>query len=99
MALNASGQVTGWYTTIAGGPHGFLRSRDDQFVTFDVPGALTTFAQAINPAGQITGYYFAPDNHYYCFVRNSNGSIGTTIHLSGCFPQAIAPSGEVGGFL
>jgi hypothetical protein len=60
--LNSFGQVTGDYVTADRAVHGFLREPDGTIATFDVPGAaissnLGTFPRAINPTGQIIGYY------------------------------------------
>jgi hypothetical protein len=35
--------------------HGFLRSDDGTFTTFNGPGSIFTFPASINPAGAITG--------------------------------------------
>jgi hypothetical protein len=59
--INSTGQITGYYLGADSTYHGFLRQPGGSITTFDAPGAgtgsnLGTFAQAINPAGKITGY-------------------------------------------
>jgi len=62
VGINSAGQVTGDYVTADHTGHGFLRETDGTIVTFDAPGAavgsnLGTWPRAINPTGQIVGYY------------------------------------------
>jgi hypothetical protein len=59
LAINTAGAIRGY---CANGLHGFLRNPGGTFTTFDVPSAGSTpkgtQAFAINPAGEITGFYF-----------------------------------------
>jgi hypothetical protein len=54
--INPEGAITGSYQ---GGTqiHGFLRSPDGTFTTFDAPGSADTYPAGINPAGVIAGSY------------------------------------------
>jgi len=64
LGINDGGQIVGAYADTAHPEclttlrrcHGFLMDRDT-FVTIDVPGAMTTFAQGLNDQGQIVGQY------------------------------------------
>ena len=57
--INPAGLVVGAYMTRIAWLHGFLRSPNGAFTTIDVPGATRApQADAINPAGAISGIYF-----------------------------------------
>src|SRR5215469_9633323 len=45
------------------------------FVTFDVPGATSTFPHAINNAGAIAGFYVDAGFVTHSFLRTSHGTI------------------------
>jgi hypothetical protein len=115
--INPAGQVTGGYRTADGAGHGFLRQPDGTIISFDVPGAATGFnlgttPQAIDPRGQIIGYYTtqaAACNGqcltYHGFLRQRNGTFITfdvpdagSGDGQGTIPEAINPSGEITGF-
>ena len=81
---NDWGDVVGGYTDPNVVPHGFLRTANGQFITFDAPGASLgaglnqgTFAYAINDFGAIVGQYQDPNYVYHSFIRNWNGSFTT----------------------
>ena len=61
--INASGAITGSYQDTNDTYHGFLRSPEGKFTTFEAPGADTgayngTSPAAINDLGVITGSYY-----------------------------------------
>jgi hypothetical protein len=60
----------GRYVSADGVVHGFLL-RKDEFTTIDVPGAIFTIAQAINPRGDIVGPYDIADGsrHGYLLLQ------------------------------
>lgn len=81
---NDWGDVVGGYTDANVVPHGFLRTANGRFITFDAPGAglgaglnQGTFAYAINDFGAIVGQYQDPNYVYHSFIRNWNGSFTT----------------------
>jgi len=81
------------------GTHGFLREPNGTFIKFDVPDASTTGGISINPAGVITGQYFAakdPSDISHGFVREPDGAI-TTFDAPGAgmgtYPMSINPAG------
>jgi hypothetical protein len=80
-ANNDAGTVTGFYTDESVVPHGFLRTRDGQFTSFDAPGAglgsmldQGTVPYSINDAGVIAGQYEDPGNVFHGFIRHHDGS-------------------------
>src|SRR5262245_61012362 len=62
QGINDSGQIVGWYSSNNLYAHGFLRSADGSFTSFDVPSATSTFAMGINGTGQIVGQYSSSAN-------------------------------------
>jgi hypothetical protein len=83
---------------------GFVRDADGTFSTFEAPGSVGTFANSINPAGAITGWYLDANNVYHGFLRSRHGSITTfdapgagTGLFQGTFPSSINPAGTITG--
>jgi hypothetical protein len=72
-----------------------------KFVSFDVPGAVLTYATAINASGQVAGTYLGQDSLYHGFLRESNGTI-TTFDVSGgtlsISVEGINASGQIVGY-
>jgi hypothetical protein len=87
--INPEGTVVGFYFDENFVGHGFLRSPNGQFTTFDAPGAGTmvnnpipggfagTFPLEINPFGTVVGYYTDDNLVSHCFIRTANGNITT----------------------
>jgi hypothetical protein len=78
-----------------------LVRRHPTFITFDVPGAISTGPIGINPAGTITGSYADASLIDHSFVRAPNGTITTFDPPGSVFksPTAINPAGIItGGF-
>ena len=71
-AIDAAGTITGYFGE-AKGNHGFVRATDGTFTTFDPPGSAEpesyTFANGINAAGTITGWYIDPSFIGHGFLR------------------------------
>src|SRR5439155_6137800 len=68
--------------------------------SFDPPGSRYTQPTSINPAGEITGYYYASDNTAHGFVRHASGTI-TSFDAPGAtstLPNSINPTGEITGW-
>jgi hypothetical protein len=79
--------------------HGFLRSREGTFTTFDGAGAAFTLATSINPTGAITGSYFDASTVQHGFLRSDDGTF-TTFNGPGSiftFPASINPAGAITG--
>jgi hypothetical protein len=78
--------------------------------TFDAPGAGTgsgqgTFANDINPAGAITGYYLDGNGAYHGFLRAPDGAITTfdapgagASQYQGTLAISLDPAGAVAGY-
>jgi hypothetical protein len=78
--INDAGAITGLYVDVSGGAHGFLRSREGAFTTFDVPGGIagTTTPIALNLEGAIVGVYVDEKSGVFqAFLRRPNGTFAT----------------------
>jgi hypothetical protein len=70
--------------------------------TIDPPNSAFTIAQAINPVGQIVGYYL-DGSGIHGFLRQPSGAI-TSFNVSrdgfqlGTFATAITPAGQITGY-
>ena len=103
--INQAGQITGWYfpNFYTGPVHGFLRRpKYGSITSIDPPPPLPplgVFPYAINPAGTITGNYFA-NNQYHGFLLQLNGTF-TTFDPPGSqnttTPTAINKAGAITG--
>ena len=112
--MNASGAIVGFIRDANAARHGFLRAPDGTFAMLDDPNAGTcltscgaigngqgTRAYAINPVGQIVGFF--TDNSARChgFVRAPDGTFtqidapdaGTGPFPQGTFPSEFSPMG------
>jgi hypothetical protein len=76
IGLNDWGSITGIYLDANNVYHGFLRTSEGEFTTFEAPGADTkagdgkgTFPYGINDQGVITGYYIDANNVSHGFLR------------------------------
>jgi hypothetical protein len=108
VVINIWGAVTGSYQDANNVFHGFLRSPDGQFTTFDAPGADTTpqsfngtYPNAINDAGVITGSYQDVNNVTHGFLRSPEGGFTTFdafVGGSDTNPIAINLEGAVVGY-
>lgn len=72
--INSAGDTTGWYILADfSAQHGFLRTRQGTFITFDPPGSASTMPSAINESGTITGTYCdATFSSCHGFVRTQH---------------------------
>jgi len=114
FAVNLSGAIAGFTRDTNNARHGFLRAPDGTFTIFDDPNAGTcstscgniepgqgTRAYAINPSGQITGFYSENSGRCHGYVRAANGTFtqidapdaGTGPFPQGTFPSNITPMG------
>ncbi|MGB7821562.1 MAG: hypothetical protein WBL22_05150, partial [Candidatus Sulfotelmatobacter sp.] len=67
--------IAGYYIDANNVNHGFLRTPDGTFTTFDALDAGTgafqgTTSSSINSEGAITGYYIDASDVYHGFLRN-----------------------------
>jgi len=72
-----------------------------KFVSFDVPGAVLTYATAINASGGVAGTYLGPDSLYHGFIRDANGTITTFDVSNGTLSMSVVginSSGQIAGY-
>jgi hypothetical protein len=108
FGLNNWGAIAGTYLDANNVYHGFLRSPEGKFTTFEAPGADTTvnsgngtFAESINDLGEITGNYADATGTAHGFVRSLWGTF-TTFDVpggaNGSFPIFVNLEGAVAGY-
>jgi hypothetical protein len=78
-SINDLGAITGEYFDATGFSHGFLRSPEGKFITFDVPGVggFGSTPIAMNLEGAIVGYYTDASFNFRGFLRSPNGTFTT----------------------
>lgn len=87
MGLNQLGFVAGIYSDSNSVNHGFVRSPDGRFTTFDAPGAGTDAGEGtgcfsdcntyINDVGSVVGTFIDSNFIYHGYLRAPNGRIVT----------------------
>jgi hypothetical protein len=112
-SIDPAGVIAGEYSDASSVWHGFMRFRDGAIIVFDAPGAGTLRGQGtlvatfsgINPAGQVTGYYFDGRNVAHGYVRTPNGAIANfdapnagTGASDGTYAISINPKGQVAAY-
>ena len=85
-SINDLGAITGSYSDVNGFSHGFVRSPDGNFTTFDVPGVggYGSTPLAINLEGAIVGYYTDSNYSFRAFLRSPDGKFTTWIGPDAC---------------
>jgi len=107
-SINIEGVITGYYADSINVYHGFLRTPDGKFTSFDAPGANTTaqsftgtVANGINDLGEVTGYYVDLSGSLHGFLRSATGEY-TSFDVPGSAgfsnPVAINLEGAVVGY-
>jgi hypothetical protein len=108
-SMNNEGAVTGYYIDANNVYHGFLRTRDGGFTSFEAPGADTTAGSfngtspnSINDLGEITGVYTDANGFNHGFLRHPNG-VFATFEVPGAggygsFPIAVNLEGAIVGY-
>ena len=84
--INALGAITGYYLDSKGVSHGFLRSPDGKFTTFEVSGSggYGSYPIALNLEGAIVGYYTDSNYSFHAFLRSPDGKFTTWIGPDAC---------------
>jgi hypothetical protein len=108
--LNQFGAIAGIYTDANNVYHGFLRTQDGNFTSFNAPGAGNGSGQgtgcssdcpvSLNNKGALTGVYIDANNGYHVYLRSPEGNI-VTVTPSGStftFPAGINDLGTVAGY-
>lgn len=82
VIINNWGAITGYYLDEENVFHGFVRSPEGKFTSFETPGADTnaqdfngTLPNAINDAGAIAGVYYDINNVAHGFLRGPQGEM------------------------
>lgn len=85
-AINDLGVITGEFYDANGVGHGFLRSPDGKFTTFDVPRAAGygTTPLALNLEGAVAGRYTDSNFSFHAFLRTPDGKFKTWIGPDAC---------------
>ncbi|MGO8967758.1 MAG: hypothetical protein ACLQGN_30250 [Mycobacterium sp.] len=76
-AINDAGAITGVYYGVNNVGHGFLRSPEGAFTTFDPRGSLGTIPIALNLEGAVVGYYANQKGVIRAFLRRPDGTFET----------------------
>ncbi len=110
LAMNASGEVAGFYIDGVGAEHGFLRDASGNITTINPTNAATgseqgTIVTGIDAAGDVIGAYTDSTNVIHGFVRNaSTGTVTVidapgagTLTYQGTYPDAIDAAGDISG--
>lgn len=107
--INNWGTITGYYIDATNVYHGFLRSHEGKFTTFEAPGADTTpgsyngtIPSSINDFGAIAGSYYDANGFGHGFLRNPDGMF-TTFDVPGVggygsTPVAMNLEGAIAGY-
>jgi hypothetical protein len=109
QSINDWGVITGYYEDANFVVHGFLRSNEGKYTSFDAPGADTTansgtgtFATSINDAGVVTGYLFDTSGVPHGFVRSPEGGFvvfdAPGAAGNGTFPIGMNLEGAIVGY-
>src|SRR2546425_1179381 len=82
MGINPEGAIIGFYVDASSVQHGFVRSTDGTFTTYDAPGAGTgagqgTLPESNNIPGAITGQFIDGNFVNHAFVRSNQGIFST----------------------
>lgn len=85
-AINDMGVIAGFYVDANNFSHGFLRSHEGKFTTFDVPGVggFGSTPIAINQEGAVVGYYTDSTDAFHAFLRRPNGTFATWVGPGEC---------------
>ena len=82
VGLTPNGEIEGVDVDVNGVLHGFVRSTNGTFITYDAPGAGTgagqgTLPESNNTPGAITGQYIDGNFVNHAFVRSNQGTFNT----------------------
>ena len=86
ISINDFGAITGSYYDANGFTHGFLRSPDGKFTSFEPPdaGGYGTFPKVINIEGSIVGNHTDSNYSFRAFLRSPDGTFTTWIGPDAC---------------
>ncbi len=85
FAINDVGTISGFYSDLNGAAHGFVRSPEGTFKTFDVPGgSLLTIPVAMNLQGSVVGSVLDQNAVWHGFLRSHDGTFKVFSGPGGC---------------
>jgi hypothetical protein len=99
QAINAQGQIAGYWQDSTSHDHGFVRDVDGNTITVDYPGATETAVLGIDSRGTVAGVYGLSSSDSHAFVRDPDGTF-TTIEIPDSTFTTIAgmnPDGDIVG--
>jgi hypothetical protein len=97
MAIDNNGTIAGWYSESAG-THGFFLN-NGVYTSFDYPGAIYTFIEGINDAGDFVGRYTPINGPYHGFASIGGNLIEIAIPgATYTEPTDINNRGEIVGW-
>jgi hypothetical protein len=76
-AINRNGSIAGYYCSMAGPCHGFLRKPNGKIISFDPAESTHTLVFAINDSDVITGSWSDANFNVHGFLRTADGTITT----------------------
>jgi hypothetical protein len=85
-SINDLGVITGSFSDATGLSHGFLRTPEGKFTTFDVPGAGAngTIPIGLNLEGAVVGYALDSNDLFHAFLRTPGGQIQAFVGPGSC---------------
>jgi hypothetical protein len=108
--LNQFGEIAGIYTDKKNVYHGYLRTSDGNFTSFNAPGAGKGAGQgtgcpsdcpiSLNNKGALTGVYIDANNVYHVYLRSPDGKIVTAEPAGSIYsqPAGINDLGTIAGY-
>jgi len=83
--INDKGTIAGLFYDVKGTAHGYLRSAQGVYTTFDVPGAVYgTWPIFLNLRGDIVGYSLDANLLFHAFLRRQDGEFTTFVGPGSC---------------
>ncbi len=99
LAINASGEVTGWSVTDTFETHAFLYA-NGQMTDLGTLGGSESRGTGINSAGQVVGWSYLPSDfvaHAFLVSDGAMTDLGTLSGMNSSFAVGISASGTVVG--
>ena len=98
MALNAKGQIAGYYADPGGFAHGFIRQRDGKIRAVDVPGAENVFLYALNDDGYAAGFFQDTATHGLLVAPDGSQTVFDVPDAQSTLVNGLGDDGTIVGF-
>ncbi len=98
--LTDAGAIAGGYTDSNGVGHGFLRTANGKFATFDPAGSTNTFVVGLSSKNAVGGIYFDSTGSFHGFVRRASDGTITSFDAPNSRATSsnnIDPAGTIAG--